>query len=184
MIICNIAYLDIQSKIFVNTALNQVDSAYKDAREVHRVDPKNAAIEPVLVRLHKAVSLKLNDLSQTSTKVKNMFEIVFDPAKDKEKREKAADNLVVLGRERNGADLLFKEGAILQIARLMKVEKNVTIRLSLIRCIGELAKKSIEIAQGVLKDCGIPFFMDILNSNNVEVVNASSYIIQVCKKIF
>jgi len=159
-------------------ALNQVDSAYKDAREVHRVDPKNAAIEPVLVRLHKAVSLKLNDLSQTSTKVKNMFEIVFDPAKDKEKREKAADNLVVLGRERNGADLLFKEGAILQIARLMKVEKNVTIRLSLIRCIGELAKKSIEIAQGVLKDCGIPFFMDILNSNNVEVVNASSYIIQ------
>ena len=113
-----------------------------------------------------------------------MFEIVFDPAKDKEKREKAADNLVVLGRERNGADLLFKEGAILQIARLMKVEKNVTIRLSLIRCIGELAKKSIEIAQGVLKDCGIPFFMDILNSNNVEVVNASSYIIQVCKKIF
>ena len=170
--------------LIFNTALNQVDSAYKDAREVHRVDPKNAAIEPVLVRLHKAVSLKLNDLSQTSTKVKNMFEIVFDPAKDKEKREKAADNLVVLGRERNGADLLFKEGAILQIARLMKVEKNVTIRLSLIRCIGELAKKSIEIAQGVLKDCGIPFFMDILNSNNVEVVNASSYIIQVCKKIF
>ena len=40
-------------------ALGQVDSAYKDAREVHRVDPKNPAIEPVLVRLHKAVSLKV-----------------------------------------------------------------------------------------------------------------------------
>merc|ERR1711963_949685 len=104
-------------------ALNQVDSAYKDAREVHRVDPKNAAIEPVLVRLHKAVSEKLADLSQTSTKVKNMFEIVFDIEKDKEKREKAADNLVVLGREKNGAEMLFKEGAIPQIARLMKIEK-------------------------------------------------------------
>ena len=67
-------------------ALGQVDSAYKDAREVHRVDPKNPAIEPVLVRLHKAVSLKLNELSQTSTKVKNMFEIVFDPAKEADKR--------------------------------------------------------------------------------------------------
>ena len=36
-----------------------MDSAYKDAREVHRVDPKNNAIEPVLVRLHKAVSEKV-----------------------------------------------------------------------------------------------------------------------------
>ena len=42
-------------------ALGQVDSAYKDAREVHRVDPKNPAIEPVLVRLHKAVSLKVKN---------------------------------------------------------------------------------------------------------------------------
>ena len=41
-------------------SLNQVDSAYKDAREVHRVDPKNNAIEPVLVRLHKAVSEKVH----------------------------------------------------------------------------------------------------------------------------
>ena len=40
-------------------ALKQVDKAYQDAREVHRVDPKNPAIEPVLVRLHKAVSEKV-----------------------------------------------------------------------------------------------------------------------------
>ena len=165
--------------LIFNIALNQVDSAYKDAREVHRVDPKNAAIEPVLVRLHKAVSEKLADLSQTSTKVKNMFEIVFDIEKDKEKREKAADNLVVLGREKNGAEMLFKEGAIPQIARLMKIEKNITIRLSLIRTIGELAKKNIDIARSILQECGIPFFLDIVNSNNEEVVNASSYILQV-----
>ena len=42
--------------------------------------------------------MKLEDLSKTSTKVKNMFEIVFDPTKEKDKREKAADNLVVLAR--------------------------------------------------------------------------------------
>jgi len=159
-------------------AMNQVDSAYKDAREVHRVDPKNKSIEPVLVRLHKAVSLKLNELSQTSSKVKNMFEIVFDLEKDNEKRQKAADNLVVLARERDGADLLFKEGVLPQIARLMKVEKNGTIRLSLIRTIGELAKKTHEIAKSILEECGIPFFLDIVNSNNEEVVNASSYILQ------
>ena len=46
-------------------ALNQVDSAYKDAREVHRVDPNNKAIQPVLVRLHKAVSEKVSHVTLT-----------------------------------------------------------------------------------------------------------------------
>lgn len=41
-------------------ALGQVDSAYKDAREVHRLDPNNPALQPVLVRLHKAVSQKVS----------------------------------------------------------------------------------------------------------------------------
>lgn len=159
-------------------ALNHVDSAYTDAREVHRIDPKNKSIEPVLVRLHKAVSLKINEMGQTSNKVKNMFEIVFDITKDTEKREKAADNLIVLGRERDGADMLFKDGVLPQIARLMKVEKNIKIRLAMIRTIGELAKKSEEIARAILKECGVPFFLDVVNSDNEEVVNASSYILQ------
>ena len=111
-----------------------------------------------------------------------MFELVFDVGNDKEKREKGADNLVVLAREKSGAEMLHKEGAIERIARLMKVEQNVNIRLSLIRSIGEMCKKSQEIAKSVLKECGIPFFLDILNSSNEEVVNASSYIIQVYKK--
>ena len=108
-----------------------------------------------------------------------MFEIVFDVTKDKEKREKAADNLVVLARERDGADMLFKDGVLPHIARLMKVEKNIKIRLSMIRTIGELAKKSQEIARAILTECGVPFFLDVVNSDNEEVVNASSYILQV-----
>lgn len=42
--------------------LGRFDEAYKDAKEWHRVDPKNAAVQPVLARLHakiqEAVSLK------------------------------------------------------------------------------------------------------------------------------
>ena len=61
----------------------------------------------------------------------------------------------------------------------MKVEKDPTIRLSIIRCIGELSKKNEERAKEVLKQCGIPFFMDILSTHDMKTVNASSYIIQV-----
>ncbi len=76
---------------------------------------------------------QLTELSQTSTKVKNMFEIVFDPSQPLEKREKGADNLVYLARERTGGEMLFKEGAVNKIVAYMKIEKNVGIRLSLIR---------------------------------------------------
>ena len=107
------------------------------------------------------------------------MELVFDITKDKEKREKGSANLVVLARERSGAELLHKAGVNNEIARLMKIEKDIPIRLNLIRCIGELCKKGIDICKDVLKSCGVPFFLDILNSKNEEVINASSYIIQV-----
>ena len=39
-------------------AIGQIDAAYNDARQVHNVDPKSKDIEPVLIRLHKAVTQK------------------------------------------------------------------------------------------------------------------------------
>ena len=117
-------------------------------------------------------------MAKTSTKVKNMFEIVFDLEKERETREKAADNLVVLARERAGAELLAKEGVVPKIARLMKVEKNATIRLSILRCIGSLVSGNEERAKSVLTECGIPFFLDILDTHAVERINTASYVIQ------
>merc|ERR1712212_1180338 len=71
-------------------ALGKIDVAYADAKLVHNLDPKNKAIEPVLVRLHKAVQAKLADMAQTSSKVKS------------------------------GAELLYKDGIIQKITRLLK----------------------------------------------------------------
>eukprot|EP00095_Tigriopus_kingsejongensis_P001782 snap_masked-scaffold225_size250570-processed-gene-1.3 protein:Tk01782 transcript:snap_masked-scaffold225_size250570-processed-gene-1.3-mRNA-1 annotation:"protein unc-45 homolog b" len=159
-------------------ALDQVDLAYNDAREVHRVDPKNKAIEPMLMRLHKAVSEKVTRMNQVGNKVKSMFEIVFDPSVDKEKREKGADNLVYLARERSGAEVLMKEGVVKKAANTMKMEKSGPIRLSLIRCVGELCKKSELLCREVLAQSGIPFFLDILNTKEEDTINAASYVIQ------
>jgi len=158
--------------------LGQIDSAYNDARQVHKVDPKNKDIEPVLVRLHRAVQQKVTEMAQTANKVKSMFDLVFDPSKESEKRRKAADNLVYLAKDKAGAENLFKEGSVQQIAKLMKIEKDHNIRLSLIRCIGEISKKNREYVLAILTNCGVPFFLDILNSNDEETLNASSYVIQ------
>lgn len=159
-------------------ALEKVDLAYQDAREVHRVDPKNKAIEPMLIKLHKAVSEKVTQMNQIGNKVTSMVEIVFDPSTEKEKRIKGADNLIYLAKEKSGAEVLLKEGVVQKIASLMKVEKDPQIRLSLIRCVGELCKKSEDLCRPVLANCGIPFFLDILNTRDDETINAASYVIQ------
>lgn len=159
-------------------ALEKIDCAYADAKEVHNLDPKNKAIEPVLVRLHKAVQAKMNELAKTSNKVKNMIDMVFNLETESDKREKAADNLIVLGRERDGADLLFKAGIIPRIVKLLKVEKDQKIRLSCIRVFGELGKKDMDRAKVVLKEAGVPFFLDALNTKDPETINAVTYVIQ------
>ena len=159
-------------------ALNKVDSAYADAKEVHNLDPKNKALEPILLRLFKAVQAKLEEVSQTANKVKNMFELVFNLEAETEKREKGADNLIVLAREKAGAELLYKEGVVAKIVRLMKVEKNVKIRLSCVRVIGELAKKDTERARTIVKEAGLPFFIDSVSSKNEEMITAATYAIQ------
>jgi hypothetical protein len=46
------------------------------------------------------------------------------------------------------------------------------------RCISEICKKSEAIVKDVIKVCGIPFFLDILNTHHEETVNASSFVIQ------
>jgi len=158
--------------------LDKIDSAYSDAKEVHNLDPKNKALEPILVRLHKAVQAKLGEMAQTANKVKSMFDIVFTIEGDSEKREKAADNLIVLAREKAGAELLFKEGVVEKITRLLKMEKNIKIRLSCVRVFGELAKKDTERAKTILKEAGVPFFIDAINCKNDEMIIAVSYCIQ------
>ena len=79
------------------------------------------------------IVLQVTEMAQTANKVKSMFDLVFDPSKESEKRRKAADNLVYLAKDKAGAENLFKEGSVQQIAKLMKIEKDHNIRLSLIR---------------------------------------------------
>ena len=65
-----------------------------------------------------------------------------------------------------------------RIVRLLKVEKNVKIRLSCVRVIGELAKKDTERAKTIVKEAGLPFFIDAVSSHNEEMITAVTYAVQ------
>lgn len=113
-----------------------------------------------------------------------MLNLAFDMSIDKEKRETAMNNLLVLARERAGAEEIFKEEAALKITKLLKIEKNEEIICSAIRIIGELCKNNLSRTKAIVKNIGLPWYLEIMNSKLVERVNASQYCIQVSILIY
>jgi len=159
-------------------ALGNIEQAYSDAKIVHKIDPKNRAVEPMLVTLHSAVQSKINLMSTTKSKVDSMAQIVFDIEADKDKREKAADNMIVLAKENAGAEILYNDGVVPKIVKVMKVEKNQKIRLSMVRVLGFLGRSKSERAKAILREAGVPFFLKAINSKDEETITAVSYVIQ------
>lgn len=107
-----------------------------------------------------------------------MLELAFNPITDKEKRETAMNNLLVLARERAGAEEIFKEGIISEITKLLKVEKNEEVICNAIRIVGELCKNNIARTERIVGEIGLPWYLDMMNSKLVERVNASQHCLQ------
>ncbi|KAK7872199.1 hypothetical protein R5R35_001759 [Gryllus longicercus] len=158
--------------------LERYEEAYRDARQVLSVDPANKAIQPVLQRLHQIVQQRLTENAQTSNKVKQMCEIVFDMEAENEKRETAIKNLVVLSRERAGAEMMFNEGVVPRVVRLLKFEKKDEIIINAIRVISELCLNNVTRTKDVISEAGMPWFLEVLNSPKEDQVNAAQYCIQ------
>lgn len=159
-------------------SLERFEEAYRDLRTIHSQDPNNKMIKPHLERLHAIVQERARDRAQTSNKVTQMFQIAFDLAAVKEKREQAMNNIVVLARESAGAEVMLKEGLVTRIGKLLKVEKNNDIFTNAVRVIGEVCAKSPERTKIVLKELGIPWFLQILDSNMEDRIAASQSCMQ------
>lgn len=160
-------------------SLQRFEEAYRDATQIFKDDPTNKAVQPYLTRLHVIVEERARINAQTNTKLENMLKIVFDPSNDKDKRETAMNNLLVLARENSGSEVMVKQSPIVQkIKNLLKIEKNEALYVTGIRIIGELCKHSEERTNLILKDVGVPWFLEILDSKYEEVVNAAQYCLQ------
>lgn len=159
-------------------ALERYEEAYRDAKTIWNNDQKFKAIQPTLERLHLIVQERLRQNSQISTKVQKMIEIAFDVGAEKNKRESAMSNLVVLAREKAGAEIMVREGIALRVLKLFKVDKNDEILISSIRMIDEICGKSLDATYVVIREIGIPWFLQILDSKNMDRVSAAQHCLQ------
>ncbi|KAM3963852.1 unc-45 myosin chaperone [Aphomia sociella] len=164
--------------------LQKYEEAYRDAKAIFTVDPSNKAIQPVLSRLHAIVQERARQSAQTSNKVEQMFKLAFEFNENKEKREKAMGNLLVLAKENSGADVMLKNGVVHKIQQLLKVEKNSDIYCNAVRVISQLCKRNIERTRSIIKIVGIPWFLEIIDSDIEERVNVAQYCIQVILNSF
>ncbi|XP_059485604.1 protein unc-45 homolog A [Neocloeon triangulifer] len=159
-------------------ALGRVEEAYRDATNAMKSDPTNKELQPLLSGLHLKVQEKIKEQAKTSVKVEQMMELSFDPSQDSEKRETAMKNLVVLAREKAGADLMCQQGLLSKLKTVLKLEKNQEICLAAIRTLSELCQLSEEKTITVLNDLGLPWFLDTFNSESEARVNAAQYCLQ------
>lgn len=165
-------------------SLQRYEEAYRDAKTIFTVDPTNKAVQPVLSRLHAVVQERARQNAQTSNKVEQMFKIAFELGEDIEKRDKAMSNLLVLAKEASGAEIMIKNGVVNKIQQLLKVEKHHDIYVNAVRVISQLCKRSVERTKAVIKILGIPWVLEIIDSENEERVNAAQYCLQVILNTF
>ncbi|XP_076753558.1 unc-45 myosin chaperone [Xylocopa sonorina] len=159
-------------------ALERFEEAYRDARYIISADPGNKAIQPIAARLHEIVQDRYKQNSRVSAKVSQMMDIAFEMKGDNEKRETAMNNLLVLARERAGAEIMFNDGVISKIVKTLKLEKNEEIITIAVRIIAELCKDNINRTEHIIKEIGIPWFLEMINSKLTERVNAGQYCLQ------
>ncbi|XP_049879215.1 protein unc-45 homolog B [Pectinophora gossypiella] len=164
--------------------LERFEEAYRDAKTIFTVDPTNKAVQPVLARLHAIVQERARQSAQTGNKVEQMFKLAFKLEEDQDKREKAMANLLVLAKENNGADIMLKNGVVHKIQQLLKVEKNTDIYCNAVRIISQLCKRNVNRTKEILKVVGIPWILEILDSDIEERVNTAQYCLQVILNTF
>ncbi|KAK4877862.1 hypothetical protein RN001_010368 [Aquatica leii] len=158
--------------------LHQYEQAYCDAREVLNLEPTNKLIQPILERLYKIVQQRARENSQITNKIDSMSKFAFDVTLDREKRETAMNNLLVLAREKVGSEVMLKTGILHKIKTLLKVDKNPHVYISGIRIVGEVCKHSVDNTKIVLKELGLPWFLEVIDSNDSNQVGAVEHCMQ------
>ncbi|XP_011793081.1 protein unc-45 homolog B isoform X3 [Piliocolobus tephrosceles] len=103
--------------------LGKLDQAFKDVQRCATLEPRNQNFQETLRRLNTNIQEKLRVQFSTDLRVQKMFEILLDENSEADKREKAANNLIVLGREEAGAEKIFQNNGVALLLQLLDTKK-------------------------------------------------------------
>lgn len=165
-------------------ALERFEEAYKDAVALWKADPGNKTVQKSLERLHLIVQARVEQNAQTANKIKQMSDLLFEPSNTVDKRKSAANNLLVLARESETADLMLQANIVPRLQTMLKKEQCQEIWINTVRTVDELCARSVPRTKSVLQTMGIPWFLDILDSEDAERVSVAQHCMQTILNTF
>nr|CAB3267510.1 protein unc-45 homolog B-like [Phallusia mammillata] len=145
--------------------LGQFSDAYVDARRLYKIEPKNKAVQEMCFRLRNIMEMKMFEENSTENRVNSMLKILFDKTSDKDKRQKAGDNLVVLSRDEAGAERIFREGGPAALTDLLE-QRDPYVRLSAIRTLSALCNGHQARAIVLLREVGVERMCSCMGSKD------------------
>nr|XP_025707333.1 protein unc-45 homolog B isoform X3 [Callorhinus ursinus] len=140
--------------------LGKLDQAFKDVQRCATLEPRNQNFQETLRRLNTSIQEKLRVQFSTDSRVQKMFEILLDENSEADKLEKAANNLIVLGREEAGAQMIFQNNGVGLLLQLMDTKRPELV-LAAVRtlsgmCSGHRARATVILhAVRIDRICGL-----------------------------
>ncbi|KYO41897.1 unc-45-like protein B [Alligator mississippiensis] len=159
--------------------LGRLDQAAQDLQRCVSLEPRNKAFQEALRDLGSSVQEKMKAMSCTDSKVQQMFQILLDPEeKDADKRQKAAQNLIVLAREEPGAEKIFQSDGVRLLQQLLEAGEADTM-LAALRTLVGLCSGHRSRTTAILAELGPQRLSGLLGAEHEQVSLAACNLLQV-----
>ncbi|EMP36061.1 Protein unc-45 like protein A [Chelonia mydas] len=159
--------------------LGRLDQAVYDLRRCMSLEPKNKAFQEALHDLGSSMQEKMKLMSCTDSKVEQMFQILLDPKEtDTDKKQKAAQNLIVLAREEAGAEKIFQSDGV-RLLLLMLDTGREDAMLAALRTLAGLCSGHRSRTMAILAELGAPRISAMLGAEHEQVSLAACNLLQV-----
>ncbi|XP_029017317.1 protein unc-45 homolog B isoform X1 [Betta splendens] len=157
--------------------LGKLDMAFKDVQRCATLEPKNKTFLETLRRLGADIQAKLKTTFSTDSRVQNMFDILLNEEMETDKREKAANNLIVLSREDAGAERIFQNNGVPLLLNMIDTGKPEMI-LAAIRTLSGMCTGHKARAMAIVHLVGVDKMCSIMAVDNEEIALAACNLFQ------
>ncbi|KAM6119561.1 protein unc-45 homolog A [Pterocles gutturalis] len=121
----------------------------------------------------------MKTMSCTDSKVEQMFQILLNPEqKDADKKQKAAQNLIVLAREEAGAEKIFQSDGVRLLTQLLDTAK-ADLMLAALRTLVGLCSGHRSRTMAILAELGAPRLSAVLGVEHEQVSLAAYNLLHV-----
>jgi len=161
--------------------LSKLEPAYKDAKRLIQMEPKNTAVQQLYRRLTHLCQDKISKSQSTVNMVNEMVEALTNPSETEDRKKQSMSNLVIYAHQPTGRDVLLKGNYLPKLLTTLTTDTQVVYLMKI--CHG-FCENSMERSFAVLQQIPTKRFYDYITgfTKSIDLVsNALSVIVTIIK---